>query len=335
MPSFRGTAKFIASSTVVACIAVFFYRAFKRNWATIQAQHIQLDYRFLGLALLCIVATYLVPTYGWRITLNSLSTTGKLSFTQSIAATNTSNLTKYIPGKIWTYALQMYWLAGAGFAKSLVVYVNVINLLISLLTSFVLGIALLLPFPDRFPLTLTLGSLVILLALDVATLKFHDAAFKWLIALHNKLFKRNLAYFQISTRLVVDLHVLHLVGNAAFGVAAYFVCLGIGYSVQLREAPLLMASLLLSDTIAVLAVIVPGGLGVREGIMYAMLGGAASGPLALTLPVATRIIHMIVDVGLGGTALRLLRNLQTGKDRVSGAVDVPPPEGRATDAKRP
>jgi uncharacterized membrane protein YbhN (UPF0104 family) len=230
----------------------------------------------------------------------------------------------------------MYWLAGAGFAKSLVVYVNVINLLISLITSFLLGIALLLPFPDRFPLTLTLGSLILLLALDVATLKFHHAVFKWLVALHNKLFKkRKLEYFEISTKLVVDLHVLHLVGNAAFGLAAYFVCLGIGYPVQLCQAPLLMASLLLADTIAVLALIVPGGLGVREGIMYAMLGGAASGPLALTLPVATRIIHMIVDVGLGGTALRLLRGLQTGKGPAPETVDVPPPDGRATDAKRP
>jgi hypothetical protein len=70
-----------------------------------------------------------------------------------------------------------------------------------------------------------------------------------------------------------------------------------------------MASLLLGDTIAFAALIVPGGLGVREGIMYAMLGGAASGPIALTLPLATRVLHMLVDVGLGGTALRLLRGL--------------------------
>jgi uncharacterized membrane protein YbhN (UPF0104 family) len=316
----RDTAKVIVSSVVLACIAFFFYRAFKLNWATVRAQGLQLDYRFLLAALLCIVATYLVPTYGWMITINSLSSAGRLSFSQSIAVVNASSLTKYIPGKIWSYALQMYWLSAAGFAKSLVVYVNAINLFISLVTSLMVGLAFLLPSGDRFPLSLTVGALVALVAIDVVALKFHDASLRWLIALYNRFSKRKLEYFDIPTRLVVELHLLHLFAAVAFGLAAYFVCLGIGYSVRLREAPLLMASLLLSDTIAFAALIVPGGLGVREGIMYAMLGGVARGPVALILPVATRVMHMIVDVALGGTALRLLRKLN-GRS-VSGTADV-------------
>jgi len=308
----KNAIKFLASSLVLACIAFFFYRTFKLNWASVRAQKFELHPGYLLCAAACIVATYLVPTYGWKLTINALSRTSKLSFSQSVAVVNASSLTKYIPGKIWSYALQMYWLAAAGFSKSLVVYVNALNLFVSLITSLMVGFVFLLPSTARFPLGLSVGALAGLLLVDIVALKFHDASLKWLIALNNRFSKRKLQYFDVSTKLLAQLHVLHLVAAIAFGLAAYFICLGIGAPVRIQEAPLLMASLLLSDTIAFAALIVPGGLGVREGIMYAMLGGAARGPVALTLPVAARVMHMIVDVVLGGTALRLLRNLNRG-----------------------
>jgi uncharacterized membrane protein YbhN (UPF0104 family) len=333
MSRYKDAIKLSVSTLVLACIGYFFYRTFKANWTTIVAQGVRLDYPYLAAALACIVATYLVPTYGWGLTINGLSSGGRLSFSQTVAVVNASSLTKYIPGKIWSYALQMYWLSAAGFAKSLVVYVNIINLFISLVTSLLIGLLLLLPAGDRFPLWATLSALLALLAVDIVALKFHDALFRAMVAFYNRFSKRKLEYFAISTRLVVQLHVLHTLAAFAFGLAAYFTCWGIGYPVPLREAPLFMASLLLADTIAFAALIVPGGLGVREGIMYAMLGGAGSGPIALILPVATRILHMLVDVGLGATALHLLRKLNgtaSGATTADGASSTMREE---TDAK--
>jgi glycosyltransferase 2 family protein len=328
----KNVAKVVVSSAVLACIAFFFYRAFKANWATIQAQGVDLHYGYLFAGILCIAATYFAPTWGWQLTVNGLSRGHQLSFSQSFAAVNASSLTKYIPGKIWSYALQMYWLAAAGFPKSLIVYVNMINLFISLISSLLVGVLLLLPSADRFPIGLTGGALAALVAVDLMALKFHDALFKWLIATYNRWAKRDLQYYRISTKLVVQLHLLHVFAAFAFGLAAYFACLGIGYPVGVERAPLFMAALLLSDTIAFAALIVPGGLGVREGIMYAMLGGAASGPVALLLPVATRISHMIVDVVLGATALRLLRSLN-GRQVISTVGDVNKNAGEQPDAK--
>jgi len=308
-PRTKAAIKFALSTLVLGCIAVFFYRAFAQNWSSVRAQKLTFHYGYLLLGLGCIFATYLVPTYGWQLTVNALSRSGRLSFTQAIAVANSTNLTKYIPGKIWSYALQMYWLAGAGFSKTLVVYINGINLFVSLVASFLVGLALLLPSPERFPAHLTIAALVALIVVDIAAIKFHDVSLRWLVTLNNKYRARQVQYFDVSTKLMLQLHALHLIGVTAFGFAAYFTCLGIGIPVTWQQAPLLMASLLLADTIAFAALIVPGGLGVRESIMYAMLGGAASGAIALALPIATRVLHMIVDVTLGSVALRLLRNL--------------------------
>lgn len=320
---YKNLIKLVVSTLALGCVVYFFQRAFRQNWAEISAQKIELHYVHLLLALGCIVATYLVPTYGWKVTMNTLSSAGRLTFSQSVAVVNASSLAKYIPGKIWSYALQMYWLSAAGFAKSLIVYVNALNLFVSLITSLMVGIAFLLPCSDRYPIGLTLAALVALVVADIVALRFHDFFLKWMVTLYNRFSKRKLSYFEVPMRLMLELHLLHLVAAVAFGLAAYFTCLGIGYPVRSDQVPLLMASLLLADTIAFLALIVPGGLGVREGIMYAMLGGAASGPLALTLPLATRAIHMLVDVGLGGTALRLLRKLDRGAPAADSTA-VPP-----------
>lgn len=59
------------------------------------------------------------------------------------------------------------------------------------------------------------------------------------------------------------------------------------------------------------------GLGVREGVMYALLGGAASGSRAVLVPLAARAVNMLVDVVLGGTAVELLKDLSAAGDSVT------------------
>ena len=70
-----------------------------------------------------------------------------------------------------------------------------------------------------------------------------------------------------------------------------------------------MSSMMLSDVIGFLTVIVPGGLGVREGVMYFILKGDTPKTLSLILPIASRIISMLVDVTLGTIGIVLLKKL--------------------------
>ena len=76
---------------------------------------------------------------------------------------------------------------------------------------------------------------------------------------------------------------------------------------------MVVGSTLVADVAGFLAIIVPGGLGVREAMMYAILGGQASGALALILPVTSRLLNMGVDLLLGGIAFKLLPRLDPAK----------------------
>jgi glycosyltransferase 2 family protein len=310
MDRVRSLLKPLFSALIVLCTGFFFYRAFRRNWAEVKAHDFRIAPGFLLGALVAALATCLLATFAWYTAMNTLSRS-KIGFRQSVAAVNASGLTKYIPGKIWSYALQMYWLDGLGFSKGLIVYVNLINLLISLGTSLILGLFCLLLSHGTFPLHVVLGSLIGLLVLDACSVLFNHALLNGLIGLINRVLKRNFAYFEVGKSLLVKLHLIHLCAGISSGLGAYLFCYAIGCPIGFDRALVVIGSSLVAEVAGFLAIVVPGGLGVREALMFAMIGGAGS--MALVLPVASRMLNMFVDIALGAVALRLLQSLVAEK----------------------
>lgn len=308
----RKAIKYLLGPLIVGAVAYFFYRAFENNWASIRAQHIEFRPVFLALAVACMLVTYLVPTFGWQLTINTLAGGNKLTFAQTVATVNSSNLVKYVPGKVLTYALQVYWLANRGFSKSLVVYVNALNLLVSLAVSVIFGFGCLFFADTPIPRQVALGVFAVGLVVDIVGFRFHGPILKLFIRLYGRVFKREVRDLDVPVSLLGWLHVVHLISVVAFGLSSYFTARGIGYAIPASAAPKLMAAILISDTVAFFAVVTPGGLGVREGLMYLVLGGAKGTSLALMLPLAARVVHMLVDLVLGLTAFKLLGNLTKG-----------------------
>jgi uncharacterized membrane protein YbhN (UPF0104 family) len=297
---------------IVGCAGYFFFRAFQRNWATIKAHEFKLAPAFLAASALALIAATLLATFAWYSAVNSLSRS-QITFRQSVAAVNASGFTKYIPGKIWSYALQMYWLDGLGISKALVVYINLINLLISMGTTVMLGLLCLLISHSVLPLEIVLAALLGLLVVDACGVLFNHALLNGLITLMNRVLKRNFAFFKVKKALLLKLHAIQFAAAVASGLSAYLFCFGIGYRINWDRTLVVIGSSLLADVAGFLAIIVPGGLGVREALMYEMLGGQAKGSLPLVLPVASRLLSMFVDVLLGAIAVRLLKTLTSVK----------------------
>jgi uncharacterized membrane protein YbhN (UPF0104 family) len=250
--------KRVLALIIIFSVVYFFYKSFQGNWTSIRSHALRPDYLYLGLSFVCIFITYLLATYGWHLAINALSRVSKITFFQSVATVNTSSLTKYIPGKVWSYALQMYWLVDAGFSKSLIVYVNLVNLFISIITSLIVGLGYLLYYPELFPLMLIFPLLLLLVLIDIIFIKFNASVTNGMISLVNRMFKRDIKYFDISHGLLIHLHLVHFLAALCFGLGAYLLCSGIGFVVAPDRMLLVMASLLVSDVIGFLAVIVPG-----------------------------------------------------------------------------
>ncbi len=307
MSRFGPAIKRALAVAIIVCIGYFFWRTFRRNWASISALELHPNYLFVALSLMIMVVAALCSTLAWHLSVNSLAEgKGHVTFSQSIATVNTSSLTKYVPGKIWAYAFQMYWLTSLGFSKSLVLYVNLVNLAISLVSNVILGLVCWLIASNRF---VWLASLALgcLLVVDIACIKFSGPMLNAGVKLLNRIFKRNVSYFRISPKLMLELHGAHLAAAVTSGFSVFLLCFGVGYQVDVHLGFLITAASLIADVAGYLAFMVPGGLGVREGLMYAMLGGVKSGSIGLVLPLAARVASMLADISVGAVALKFLQ----------------------------
>jgi uncharacterized membrane protein YbhN (UPF0104 family) len=298
-------------------IAAFFIRAFQGNWSDIRSYNLKLDASFVFMSFAAITINYFLVTYSWFVALNALSGGDKISFTESVATVNASNLTKYIPGKVWSYAMQMFLLAKAGFSKSLILYVNLLIIYVSLMTSMMLGLCFLIFSRAILPLAVALSLLAGLVLFDLLLINFNSQISKKSIAVINRIFKRDIRYFETSGKLFMFLHAINFIAAFCFGMGGYLLCFGIGFDVNGGKIFSVMSAMLISDVIGFLAVFVPGGLGVREGVMYLLLNGVSSKALSIVLPIGTRLVSMIVDIILGTIGFLLLKKFKRAASTIA------------------
>jgi glycosyltransferase 2 family protein len=301
---------------VVLVIASLFYGAFQENWAGLQPFRLALDPVFLGLAFAALCASYVLIAYSWMLLVNALSRGETLSFRASMAIFSASNLAKYIPGRLWSFGFQMYWVGKMELSPSLIPYVNGIIIFISIIISIGISVFYLAFFPRILPLIPSVFCLSFVVLCDILFLFFNQKIVQRIISFVNRTFNSDLHYRSVSMKLMISLHAILCLSTLVFGLSAYLLCHGIGIAVGADHAGSIMAAMIVSDAIGFLAIIVPGGLGVREGLMYLLLKGIASPALAFILPIATRIVSMVVDAALGSTGLLLMRKLKPPLDIV-------------------
>lgn len=304
----------ILSYVIVIVLLYLLFTEFRKNWASLQSHELKFDPYFLFLTFASMLATYLLTTYGWQLALNTLAQGNRILFRDSVAIVNTSNLTKYLPGKVWSYALQAYWLSRKGFSNSLIVFVYIINMSTLILTFLIVGFCYLAVSPGELPFRAIISCLIGLVALDLLLIRYYSVFFNAFLSVVRKFLKQEIPRYEAPTRLLLDLHLVHVVSAFSFGMSGYLMCRGIGFDLAKDSIYLVMSSMILSDMIGFLSIIVPSGLGVREGVMYILLKGDVFGVLALILPVASRIVIIVVDVFLGAIGFVMLKYYLTEKE---------------------
>jgi len=322
--NYKSAIKIGLSFLLLFAISFFFYREFQKNWLYIHSFDFNINVIYISMAFLAVAITYIINTYCWFYTVNSMSKC-KIRFVDSFAVFNTCYLTKYIPGKVWSLAIQMYCLKKYGLSKSLVLYINIITLYISIVASLTLGISYLFFTSSVIPLSVTVPSLIILIISQIIFIKYGSIVFNRLLIYLNKLLKLDIQYFEAPLKLFIHLHIVYLFASLTFGMAAYLLCSGIGFQVPDGNKFSVMSSMLISEVVGVLAIIVPSGLGIREGAMYLQLKSHLPDTISLILPLASRLVNMLVDISFGTIGLILFNTLRKNSDLdKNGIVDYSP-----------
>lgn len=299
------TARITAVALIIGLIGYFYSLEVSKKWASLRGFTLDIKPGYLTLALSLYLLSYLLETYIWRVCLNRHHGRHELNFPESIAVVNASGLFKYLPGRIWTYTAQLAWLKKYNISKPVILYVNLICLIGSVIVSLYLGLVYL----AFYTKLLSMRSVVLLAALLAACnaiyVIWNSALINKLIALAGKLLKKEIQPLTDSKSLILLIQFVYVCSWALMGFGGYFLARGIGLAIAFSNILALLASMSLSWVAGYVAVISPGGLGIREGTMLLMLRNVVDTRTALIFPILSRFLYLIAEALLGLAALWL------------------------------
>lgn len=215
----------------------------------------------------------------------------EVAYRRAFRAWVLSELARYVPGKIWIVLGRSYFSARDGVPTSIVVTGMAFELVLVTLSAsaFVLMRAASATRVLRVPViwVAVAGALLVILAHPRIITPLVNAAL------------RRLGQPQIPTRL----HYLHLLGMVGL-CALMWLCLTLGFGIlAVSVTPVapgdlvrIAASFPVAWVIALASVISPAGLGVREGVLAALLAGALPEGVAVVLALASRIWLTVVEL---------------------------------------
>jgi uncharacterized membrane protein YbhN (UPF0104 family) len=296
----------LLGTTLILLLVVYFYASeVVSNWASLRNFQPIFKLHYLLLSLGLYLVSYLLEIYVWQHAINTHGSLHQLTFAQSIAVVNASGFLKYVPGRIWTYTAQMTWLKKYGISKPAVLYVNLLCIVGSVFVSLYLGLGYLAIYThlmSRAVVGIAFASLVLL---NLAYVKWNAQVVNYLIGWVARLFRREIVPLQHSSSLIVLIQAIYACSWAVLGFGAYFLAEGIGLKIPLTDIFALLAAISLSWLAGYMAVITPGGLGVREAVMLSMLNSVVSPQTAIIFPILARLMYSVAEVLMGIMALWL------------------------------
>jgi uncharacterized membrane protein YbhN (UPF0104 family) len=287
----RRWALILIQLTAVGVVFFFLGWAFRGSWHEAKPHLQEADISDLVFSVLILAAYYLLFTVGWRWMLAAWGL--RIPYFVALQAEMASVLAKYVPGTVWIPAARIAALRRVGIRNTPLVLGSMI---MEAGLSALAGILVF--FVSLTTVGFSSAPVIPLLVLAVVTS----------IGLHPRIFtpgiRRALRPFGASDLPPLPYPVLlGLVAYYCFtwlvgGTAIYFLLRSLGGDPSVTDIPYLGGVAAVSAIVAVLSLITPSGLGVREASMYGLLLAVSTNGVALGVTVLNRLTITIVEATL-------------------------------------
>lgn len=283
--------------TFVAALLAFLGWAVRDTWSDALPRLRDADPVDLGIACVILAVYYLMFVVGWQWILRALGI--HTSYSVALQSEMASMLAKYIPGAIWTPAARVLWLRKAGGIDRTSVVVA--SILLEAGLSALAGVLVLvcsLPFASGWDAPIWP---VVLFGVGIAGL-LHPRVYRTVARVAFKPFGAAEPP-ALPWRTMLGLIVFYSASWIVGGIALLFLIRAVGGDAGLETAPYLGGTAAVGAIVAVLSVLAPSGLGVREASMYGLMLAVASAPVALGATVLNRLAITLVEAVLLGVGV--------------------------------
>lgn len=291
----RQLARRAAAWGIVAAAAAYLYLTISRNWREIADFDWEIDPLLLAASILAHVAVLGWGVYIWRRVLRLLDAPS-IGFPALLRIWSASNLTRYIPGAVWQFMTAAQMSRSRGLPAVLALSSMIIHVGFSLLAALAVA-AVTLPLDPALGIA---GSAWVRAAVVVGTLgAVHPGIVNAGLRLVPRALHREVLAWRGSWRDGLGIFALAVVSWAAYGIA-YSLFVAALAPIPLAAVIPLTAVNALSFTAGYLAVLAPGGIGVRESAMTVLLSPILPAAVAAVLALAARLWSIAAELILIG-----------------------------------
>jgi uncharacterized membrane protein YbhN (UPF0104 family) len=224
-----------------------------------------------------------------------------ISVIDSIRAYGLNIFSRYVPGKVWVFVGPVTYIKGKyGYPLDSLLTVSLSSQFIGLW--IVLTLSMVVLFLSKLSFIIKLLCIIawIALTLIVFTRYFHNLV-QWLFL---KVAKKTINIPQISIKKYISIFPVYILSWICSTVGFYLLCLSFGIVPNL----ITLFAYPLATIIGMLVVFIPGGLGVREGILVMLLiQSGIPAQLATTISVTSRLWALLGEafIFLSGLILKI------------------------------
>lgn len=292
--NFKKSLQYGLTLVVVLAAAYFFYLQFKNNADAISAYHFSIKPFYLLVSFVLGGTALLCGPIVWRLFVNSYLDK-RLNFAEGFSLYCTSAMFKYIPGKIWTYAAQIALMSSKGISKVVLIYINIVGFICLFFDAAILFIYYYFFYMKQATFGLSVIVLGILFLADGVFIIWSNSILNYLIIHMRRVFPVDLQPINTKRSIFIYAQVIYFFAFIMFGIAFYFLGLGINIEIPFSNIIAIVTSIIVSVIIGLMAFFSIGGLGVREGTMFFILKQFSSIEVAVILPILGRLLIITAE----------------------------------------
>jgi hypothetical protein len=275
-----------------AAVVYFFYSELSENWTKFLAYDWTIRYHYVGISLAILFVVFAISPIAW---VKILKLQGEsLGNLQAFVIFYLANLGKYIPGKLWGYGGQVYLTKKQGIEIQHILVSTALLLILDYFAGMALAAITLLAWHNVPALAAIGGTAAVILLMALLSWSKHGLG----------LLKRGLARIKVTALDDVP------AGTALFRIWLFlmlrWVLLGISFVIGIKglidvnivESIAYCSAFTWSHLLSMIVIVVPAGIGVREGLMVYFLEMVSTLPpwIAIGISVATRLWMSIMEL---------------------------------------
>jgi len=295
----------ILAAAIIMCLTFFFIgKSLYHNWSKVPFEELRFNVGFLVISYAFQFAFFVLGAIGWMLILRRLGV--RLPLRRAIEITSAAKLGRYVPGKVWAFLGQVY-LAKRDAVPTRKALVSVLlSTILSVLAALLMFLFSLIFFThEKLPAQVYVALLLIPLSFVFLHPTILSKTLNWLL----KRLKRDTIALDFSYVEMLEPLGVYCLNWVAQGFCFFFLIRSF-YPIPISAYLPLMGINALAWTIGFLSFVVPGGLGVREGIQSFFLKFLIPLPVGIIAALLYRIwaiIGMLVFFAIFARGLKTMR----------------------------